>query len=60
MYANKDGPEVQPARKEEKLRDRKKKNKSSIYVYTNLIICDKIKKFFPCCFICMELQRYAV
>ena len=36
-----------------------KKNKSSICIYTNLTICGKIKKFFECCFVRMELLRYA-
>ena len=36
-----------------------KRTKVRFTIYTNLAICGKIKKFFQCCFVRMELLRYA-
>ena len=36
-----------------------KRTKVRFFIYTNFMICGKIKKFFECCFVRMELLRYA-
>ena len=36
-----------------------KRTKVRFSIYTNFVICGKIKKFFECCFVRMELLRYA-
>ena len=36
-----------------------KRTKVRFTIYTNFVICGKIKKFFQCCFVRMELLRYA-
>ena len=36
-----------------------KRTKVRFSIYTNIVICGKIKKFFECCFVRMELLRYA-
>ena len=36
-----------------------KRTKVRFSIYTNLVICGKIIKLFQCCFVHMELQRYA-
>ena len=36
-----------------------KRTKVRFSIYTNFVICGKIKKFFQCCFVRMELLRYA-
>ena len=35
-----------------------KRTKVRFPIYTNFVICGKIKKFFECCFVRMELLRY--
>ena len=37
----------------------RKRTKVRFSIYTNFVICGKIKKFFQCCFVRMELLRYA-